>query len=74
MVQVVLNKVLDPSIRAPLSEENINNIVVYKDDTVKCAEELDPKIQLLIDQIVPKGSGSLIMVPILATERRGKEI
>lgn len=72
VVQVVSDKILDSNIRTSLSEDCITNIVVYKDNTVKCSETLDPKIQALIEEIVPSGSGELVIVPILAKERTGE--
>lgn len=72
VIQVVTDKILESQIRTSLSEDSIANIVIYTDNTVKCSENLDPKIQALIQEVVPSGSGELVMVPILANERSGK--
>lgn len=74
VVQVVLDKILDKCVRTALSEDTISNIVEYKNNSLSCAEKLDPKIQSLIDEIVPKGSGELIIIPILAKERQGRKL
>ncbi|XP_023014111.1 cGMP-dependent 3',5'-cyclic phosphodiesterase [Leptinotarsa decemlineata] len=70
VVQVVDEKILESSIRTSLSEDTISNIVEYKDNSLKCAENLDPKIQKLINDIVGNDAGELMIVPILANERR----
>ncbi|KAG5889012.1 hypothetical protein JTB14_033941 [Gonioctena quinquepunctata] len=69
-IQVVDEKILESNIRTSLLEDVISNIVEYKDDGLKCAENLDPKIQALIDEVIPKGSGELIIIPILSNERK----
>lgn len=74
MIQVVQDKILDVPLRSSLAEDTIPNIVEYKDETLKCAEDLDPKIQSLINEIVAEDSGELILVPILAKERRSKHL
>lgn len=71
VVQVVMDKILDVNTSIPLSEEAISNIVEYKDRSLKCADNLDPKIQGLINEIVSKDS-TVIIIPVLAMERRGK--
>lgn len=71
VVQVVMDKILDSSVTVPLSEESISNIVEYKDHSLKCADNLDPKIQGLVDEIVPKDS-TVIIIPVLAMERRSE--
>ncbi|CAG9825144.1 unnamed protein product [Phaedon cochleariae] len=70
MVQVVGDNILETSIRTPLSEDTISDIVEYKDNSLKCAEKLDPKLQTLINEIVTKDTGDLNIVPIVAKERR----
>lgn len=72
VIQVVSDKILETRVRTSLSEDSIANIVVYKDNTLKCSENLDPKIQALIKEVIPSGSGELVIVPILANERSGK--
>ncbi|KAJ8951186.1 hypothetical protein NQ314_007726 [Rhamnusium bicolor] len=71
VVQVVLDKILESPVRTPLSEDTISDIVEYKDNSLKCAENLDPKIQGLIKEIVPEDSGEVMIIPILAKEHRG---
>lgn len=71
VVQVISDKILETPVRVSLSEDCISNIVVWKDNTVKCSENMDPKIQTLIEEIVSPGSGELVIVPILAKQRTG---
>ncbi|KAJ8954395.1 hypothetical protein NQ318_011068 [Aromia moschata] len=70
LVQAITGKILEPIIRTQLSEDTINNLVKYKDNCFICPEVMDPKIQGLIHEIVPEDSGEVVVVPILATERR----
>ncbi|KAJ8920746.1 hypothetical protein NQ315_004886, partial [Exocentrus adspersus] len=71
-VQVVMDRILDSNINIPLSEEAIIAIVEYKDNSLKCTDNLDPKIQGLINEIVPKES-DVIIIPVLAMERKVDE-
>ncbi|CAH2006329.1 unnamed protein product [Acanthoscelides obtectus] len=70
VINVLYDKILDSPKRTPLADDTIGNIIKYKDECLICAETLDPKIQGLIDEVIPKGSGDLTIVPIVAKEQR----
>ncbi|XP_030758996.1 cGMP-dependent 3',5'-cyclic phosphodiesterase-like isoform X2 [Sitophilus oryzae] len=72
VVQVIQERKLEENIRGILSESAINNILEIKPDNEKSIS-LDPKIQQLIKDVVPDGSGEVVIVPIIAQEHKGNE-
>ncbi|KAF7283461.1 hypothetical protein GWI33_000545 [Rhynchophorus ferrugineus] len=70
VVQVIQEKILDENIRKVLSEGTINNILTFQSNITKSCDQLDLKIQELVVEIVPEGTGEVIIVPVLAKEHR----
>lgn len=71
VVQVIQERILDENIRKVLSEGTINNIMTFQLNKAKNCEPLSLKIQELIEEIVPEGTGEVIIVPVLAKEHKG---
>ncbi|KAF7283462.1 cGMP-dependent 3',5'-cyclic phosphodiesterase-like [Rhynchophorus ferrugineus] len=74
VVQVIQEKILDENIRKVLSEGTINNILTFQSNITKSCDQLDLKIQELVVEIVPEGTGEVIIVPVLAKEHREDDI
>lgn len=73
VVQVNTDKILESPRRTPLTEDEINNLVEYKDDTLKCAEVLEPKIQGLLQEVLSDDHhNDIFLVPIISKGRKSK--
>lgn len=71
IVQVIQERILIESMRTVLSEETFNSIMEYQSDAFTASTSLDPKIQFLIREVVPQGTGEVIIVPVLARRIKG---
>ncbi|CAG9771941.1 unnamed protein product [Ceutorhynchus assimilis] len=74
VVQVFHERILLDPLRVTLSDETLNALVNFQINHLTGSEQLDPKIQGLIKDVVPQGTGEVIVVPVLRQECKEKEV
>ncbi|KAL1491353.1 hypothetical protein ABEB36_011962 [Hypothenemus hampei] len=72
VVQVIQERILPDNIRTVLSDEGFNSILQFQANSLSASASLDPKLQELIRKVVPGGTGEVIIVPVLAKERKSE--
>ncbi|ERL92501.1 hypothetical protein D910_09814 [Dendroctonus ponderosae] len=70
-VHVIQERILADKLTAQLTDEAFSAILDYQTNSLTAGATLDPKIQLLIREVVPEGTGDVVIVPVLARDRKG---
>ncbi|KAH1014356.1 hypothetical protein HUJ04_003203 [Dendroctonus ponderosae] len=70
-VHVIQERILADKLTAQLTDEAFSAILDYQTNSLTASATLDPKIQLLIREVVPEGTGDVVIVPVLARDRKG---
>lgn len=58
--------------RVLLSDEALDKILEHQTNNLNITDDLDPKIIELIREVVPTGTGEVVIVPVLAREHKDK--
>lgn len=70
-VHVIQERILTDKLTAQLTDEAFSAILDFQTTSLTVCAALDPKIQLLIREVVPEGTGDVVIVPVLARDRKG---